>query len=63
MGSEWSQEKFVNYKQQLSPRNCLTAWELVELVGMDHFSLGHQALSVGINEVFQELILDVLKQV
>ncbi|KAK9542794.1 hypothetical protein VZT92_000625 [Zoarces viviparus] len=65
MGSGWSEEKFADYKVQLNTKkNCLTAWELIELVGMGYFSKGmnHQTLSMGITEVFQELILDVLKQ-
>ncbi|XP_039992064.1 switch-associated protein 70 isoform X1 [Xiphias gladius] len=64
MGGGWSEEKFADYKLQLSTKNCLTAWELIELVGMGYFSKGMtlQTLSLGINEIFQELILDVLKQ-
>uniref|UniRef100_A0AAR2JCH9 PH domain-containing protein n=1 Tax=Pygocentrus nattereri TaxID=42514 RepID=A0AAR2JCH9_PYGNA len=66
MGGSWIEEKFEDYKGQLSSKQqCLTVWELIELVGMGHFSKGmdRQTLSMGINEVFQELILDVLKQV
>ncbi|XP_075966446.1 switch-associated protein 70-like [Anarhichas minor] len=65
IGSGWSEEKFADYKLQLNTKkNCLTAWELIELVGMGYFSKGmnHQTLSMGITEVFQELILDVVKQ-
>ncbi|XP_053173291.1 switch-associated protein 70 [Scomber japonicus] len=65
MGIGWSEEKFVDYKLHLyRKKNCLTAWELIELVGLSYFSKGihRQILSMGINEVFQELILDVLKQ-
>ncbi|XP_038594197.1 switch-associated protein 70-like [Micropterus salmoides] len=65
MGSGWSKEKFADYKLQLNTKkNCLTAWELIELLGIGYFSKGmnRQTLSMGINEVFQELILDVLKQ-
>nr|XP_040020018.1 switch-associated protein 70-like [Gasterosteus aculeatus aculeatus] len=65
MGSGWSEEKFADYKLQLHTKNnCLTAWELIELLGMGYFShgLNSQILSMGITEVFQELILDVLKQ-
>ncbi|XP_031702699.1 switch-associated protein 70 [Anarrhichthys ocellatus] len=65
MGSGWSEEKFADYKLQLNAKkNCLTVWELIELVGIGYFSKGmnHQTLSMGITEVFQELILDVLKQ-
>jgi len=66
MGSGWSEEKFADYKLQLNTKNnCLTARELIELVGIRYFSKGmnQQTLSMGITEVFQELILDVLKQV
>ncbi|XP_037310964.2 switch-associated protein 70 [Pungitius pungitius] len=64
MGIGWNEEKFADYKLQLKTNNCLTAWELIELVGMGYFSQGInlQTLSMGITEVFQELILDVLKQ-
>ncbi|XP_029284437.1 switch-associated protein 70 [Cottoperca gobio] len=65
MGSGWSEEKFADYRLQLSTKNNhLNAWELIELVGMGYFSKGmnYQTLSMGIIEVFQELILDVLKQ-
>ena len=66
MGSGWSEEKFCDYKLQLhSKNNRLSAWELIELLGLGHFtkSMTRQTLSMGIGEVFQELILDVLKQV
>ena len=65
MGSGWNEEKFKDYQLQLNIQNRLSVWELVELVGMGYFSKGmyRQTLSMGINEVFQELILDVLKQV
>ncbi|KAG1963921.1 switch-associated protein 70b [Pimephales promelas] len=65
MGGSWIEEKFEEYKLQLSSKHqCLIVWEMIELVGMGHFSKGmdRQTLSMGINEVFQELILDVLKQ-
>ncbi|XP_051236343.1 switch-associated protein 70 [Dicentrarchus labrax] len=65
MGSGWSEEKFADYKLQLNTKkNCLTVWELIELLGMGYFTKGmnRQTLSMGINEVYQELILDVLKQ-
>ncbi|XP_016125623.1 switch-associated protein 70-like [Sinocyclocheilus grahami] len=65
MGGSWIEEKFEEYKIQLSSKyQCLNVWELIELVGMGHFSKGmdRQSLSMGINEVFQELILDMLKQ-
>lgn len=57
----WSEEKL-----RLSLKvNSLTVWELIDLLGTGYFSKGlsHHTLSMGINEVFQELILDVLKQV
>lgn len=66
MGGSWIEEKFEDYKMQLSfKQQYLNVWELIELVGMGHFSKGmdRQTLSMGISEVFQELILDVLKQV
>lgn len=66
MGGSWIEEKFENYKMQLNfKQQCLNVWELIELIGMGHFSKGmdRQTLSMGISEVFQELILDVLKQV
>lgn len=66
MGGSWIEEKFEDYKLQLtSQHQCLSVWELIELVGMGQFSKGmdRQTLSMGITEVFQELILDVLKQV
>ncbi|KAK3548831.1 hypothetical protein QTP70_020701 [Hemibagrus guttatus] len=65
MGGSWIEEKFEDYKMQLNfKQQCLNVWELIELVGMGHFSKGmdRQTLSMGISEVFQELILDVLKQ-
>ncbi|XP_034535178.1 switch-associated protein 70 [Notolabrus celidotus] len=64
MGSGWSMEKFAVYKQQLhGQKNGLTAWEIIELVGTSYFwQVNRQTLSMGIKEVFQELILDVLKQ-
>ncbi|KAK5874002.1 hypothetical protein PBY51_018992 [Eleginops maclovinus] len=64
IGSGWS-EKFGDYKLQLHTKNnCLSAWELIEMLGLGHFSksINKQTLSMGIGEVFQELILDVLKQ-
>ncbi|XP_018549081.1 LOW QUALITY PROTEIN: switch-associated protein 70-like [Lates calcarifer] len=65
MGGSWVEERFEDYKLQLDSRQqCLNAWELISLVGSGHFSKGmdRQTLSMGINEVYQELILDVLKQ-
>lgn len=66
MSGIWNEGKFVEYKAQLSlKQNCLSVWELIELVGMGYFTKGmdRQTTSLGINEVFQELILDILKQV
>ncbi|CAL8403634.1 unnamed protein product [Boreogadus saida] len=67
MGSSWNQDRFAEYKLQLSlQRNNggLSAWELINLVGMAHFSKGmnRHTVSMGITQVYQELILDVLKQ-
>uniref|UniRef100_A0A8C3AHL7 Switch-associated protein 70 n=1 Tax=Cyclopterus lumpus TaxID=8103 RepID=A0A8C3AHL7_CYCLU len=65
MGGSWVEERFEDYKMQLtSKQQSLTAWALIGLVGSGHFSKGvdRQALSMGINEVYQELIMDVLKQ-
>ena len=66
MGGSWVEERFEDYKLQLNcKQQCLNAWELIILVGSGHFSKGMdiQTLSMGISEVYQELILDVLKQV
>ncbi|XP_068579014.1 switch-associated protein 70b [Cebidichthys violaceus] len=65
MGGSWVEERFEDYKLQLnSKQQSLNAWELITLVGSGHFSKGvdRQALSMGVNEVYQELIMDVLKQ-
>ncbi|KAL4005390.1 hypothetical protein ACER0C_005103 [Sarotherodon galilaeus] len=65
MGGSWVEERFEDYKLQLnSKQQCLNAWELISLVGSGQFSKGMdlQTLSMGIGEVYQELILDVLKQ-
>ncbi|KAJ8396730.1 hypothetical protein AAFF_G00015680 [Aldrovandia affinis] len=65
MGGSWVEERFEDYKLQLSSWDqCLSAWQLIELIGTGQFSKGmdRQSLSMGISEVFQELILDVLKQ-
>uniref|UniRef100_A0AAQ4PEL9 Switch-associated protein 70 n=1 Tax=Gasterosteus aculeatus aculeatus TaxID=481459 RepID=A0AAQ4PEL9_GASAC len=45
-------------------QQSLSAWQLIGLVGSGHFSKGmeRQTLSMGVNEVYQELIMDVLKQ-
>lgn len=64
MGIGWSEEKFADYKIKMNTKGCLTTWELIELVGLNYFSHGvdRKTLSMGINEVFTELILDLLKQ-
>lgn len=66
MGGSWVEERFEDYKLLLSSRQqSLSVWELIALVGSGHFSKGmdKQTLSMGVNEVYLELILDVLKQV
>uniref|UniRef100_A0A3Q2GQU7 Switching B cell complex subunit SWAP70b n=1 Tax=Cyprinodon variegatus TaxID=28743 RepID=A0A3Q2GQU7_CYPVA len=66
MGGSWVEERFEDLKLQLnSKQQCLSVWELIPLVGSGHFSKGmdQTTLSMGISEVYQELILDVLKQV
>ncbi|XP_040017807.2 switch-associated protein 70b [Gasterosteus aculeatus] len=65
MGGSWVEERFEDYKLQLDSRQqSLSAWQLIGLVGSGHFSKGmeRQTLSMGVNEVYQELIMDVLKQ-
>lgn len=66
MGGSWVEERFEDYKLLLDAKQqSLSAWELIALVGSGHFSKGmdKQTLSMGVNEVYLELILDVLKQV
>lgn len=66
VSGNWNEGRFVDYKAQLSlKQNCLNVWELIELVGMGYFTKGmdRQTTSLGITEVYQELILDILKQV
>ncbi|XP_052456992.1 switch-associated protein 70-like [Carassius gibelio] len=65
MSCSWNEDRFEDYKMQLSAKKKhLNAWELIELIGMGHFTKGinPQTLSTGINEVFQELVMDVIKQ-
>ncbi|KAF2977084.1 hypothetical protein EK904_007869 [Melospiza melodia maxima] len=65
MGAGWQQEQFDHYKVALNTsREGLSAWELIELIGSGQFSKGmdRQTVSMAISEVFNELILDVLKQ-
>lgn len=64
-GASWNEDRFVDYKAQLSlKKDRLSVWELIEVVGMGLFTKGmnRQTVSLGIQEVFQELILDILKQ-
>ncbi|XP_034522437.1 switch-associated protein 70 isoform X2 [Ailuropoda melanoleuca] len=65
MGGGWQQEQFEHYKINFDDsKDGLSVWELVELIGNGQFSKGmdRQTVSMAINEVFNELILDVLKQ-
>ncbi|KAB0405405.1 hypothetical protein E2I00_012317 [Balaenoptera physalus] len=65
MGGGWQQEEFENYKINFDDsKDGLSVWELIELIGNGQFSKGmdRQTVSMAINEVFNELILDVLKQ-
>lgn len=66
MGGGWQQEQFEHYKINFDDsKDGLSVWELIELIGNGQFSKGmdRQTVSMAINEVFNELILDVLKQV
>ncbi|ELV13380.1 Switch-associated protein 70 [Tupaia chinensis] len=65
MGGGWQQEQFEHYRVNFDDnKDGLSAWELIELIGNGQFSKGmdRQTVSMAINEVFNELILDVLKQ-
>ncbi|XP_051005173.1 switch-associated protein 70 isoform X1 [Acomys russatus] len=65
MGGGWQQEEFEHYKIGFEDsKDGLSAWELIELIGNGQFSKGmdRQTVSMAVNEVFNELILDVLKQ-
>ncbi|KAF4110599.1 switch-associated protein 70 [Onychostoma macrolepis] len=65
MGCSWNEVRFEDYKMHLSAKKKhLNAWELIELIGMGQFTKGinPQTLSMGINEVYQELVMDVIKQ-
>ncbi|KAM8892638.1 switch-associated protein 70b isoform 2-T2 [Spinachia spinachia] len=65
MGGSWVEERFEDYELQLDAmQHSLSAWQLIGLVGSGHFSKGieRQTLSMGVTEVYQELIMDVLKQ-
>lgn len=64
MGSGWSEERFADYRLQLHKKSSLSAWDLIDLLGAGFCKgLHRQTVSMGISEVFQELILDVVKQV
>uniref|UniRef100_A0A3B3ZCK1 SWAP70 N-terminal EF-hand domain-containing protein n=1 Tax=Periophthalmus magnuspinnatus TaxID=409849 RepID=A0A3B3ZCK1_9GOBI len=66
MGDIWSGRDFAGYdlKMDLPDTKSLTVWKLIELVGMHFFkNKSAQTLSTAINEVFEELILGILKQV
>ncbi|XP_012509887.1 PREDICTED: switch-associated protein 70 [Propithecus coquereli] len=65
MGGGWQQEQFEHYKVNFDDnKDGLSVWELIELIGNGQFSKGmdRQTVSMAVNEVFNELILDVLKQ-
>ncbi|XP_055010464.1 switch-associated protein 70-like isoform X2 [Boleophthalmus pectinirostris] len=65
MGDIWSGRNFTEYhlERNLHDTNSLTVWELIELVGMHFFkNKSVRTLSTAINEVFEELILGILKQ-
>ncbi|XP_043101802.1 switch-associated protein 70 [Puntigrus tetrazona] len=65
MGCSWNEDRFEGYKMQLSEsKKHLNAWELIDLIGMGHFTKGinPQTLCMGINEVYQEHVMDVIKQ-
>ncbi|XP_063802519.1 switch-associated protein 70 isoform X2 [Pseudophryne corroboree] len=65
MGSGWQQALFEDYKIGLHDKpSGLSVWELIELIGSGQFSKGTDftTVSMAINEVFNELVLDILKQ-
>lgn len=65
MGSGWQQALFEDYKIGLHNKpSGLSVWELIDLIGSGQFSKGTDSttVSMAINEVFNELVLDVLKQ-
>ncbi|CAI9534226.1 unnamed protein product [Staurois parvus] len=65
MGSGWQQALFEDYKIGLHNKpSGLSVWELIDLIGSGQFSKGTDftTVSMAINEVFSELVLDVLKQ-
>ncbi|XP_019750433.1 switch-associated protein 70b [Hippocampus comes] len=67
MGGSWVEERFEDYKLQMlsqQQQQSISVWQVIALVGSGHFSKGmdRQTLSMGIHELHQELIMDVLKQ-
>ncbi|KAM9302450.1 switch-associated protein 70 [Gastrophryne carolinensis] len=65
MGNGWQQALFEDYKIGLHDKQSgLSVWELIDLIGSGQFSKGTDftTVSMAINEVFNELVLDVLKQ-
>ncbi|KAM4617832.1 switch-associated protein 70 [Discoglossus pictus] len=65
MGGGWQQALFEDYKIGLHEKqNGLSAWEFIELIGSGQFSKGmdQTTVSMAVNEVFNELVLDILKQ-
>ncbi|XP_072321324.1 switch-associated protein 70-like [Eucyclogobius newberryi] len=64
MGGIWSDGDFAEHRLQSNfHKSFLTVWELIELVGMRFFKdKSSQTLSTAVNEVFEELILGLLKQ-
>lgn len=64
MGGSWVEERLIESRSRLASRDQLSVWELLSLIGAGLFSknIDRHTLSMGINEVYQELILDVLKQ-
>lgn len=64
MGGICCEDMFAEYYLELSlTKNGMTAWELIQLVGMHFKDVRCQTLSMGITDVYEELILDILKQV
>ncbi|KAG8438350.1 hypothetical protein GDO86_008871 [Hymenochirus boettgeri] len=65
MGSGWHQELFKDYRVDLDKKQSgLSIWELIDLIGSGQFSKGMDSatVSMAINEVFNELVLDIIKQ-
>uniref|UniRef100_A0A8C5QPH8 Switch-associated protein 70 n=1 Tax=Leptobrachium leishanense TaxID=445787 RepID=A0A8C5QPH8_9ANUR len=65
MGGGWQQALFEDYRLGLHRKQSgLSVWELIELIGSGQFSKGidRTTVTMAINEVFNELVLDILKQ-